>query len=111
MYGIDPEATAEIIEHMRASKIGDYAKWGRLAKKIRDARELSPEEQDYFTRFARVYDRSGVTARSRIFHVRLSDEDPRPKCCQCGQASEFYCNQNDVYLCGAHVIGHDENEL
>ncbi len=111
MYEMDAKATAEIIERMKASRIGNYAKWNILIKKIRNDEELSATDANYLSNFTRIYKSSRVTAHSRILHLRLSDEDPRPKCQQCGKRSEFYCNQNDAYFCRIHVIGHDENEI
>ena len=110
MYSIDPKTTIDLIERMKAARVGDYAKWQRLSGKIRKGRSLDADEINYFATFARIYKNSTITARSGILHVRLSKEDEKPKCMVCGEESAFYCNQNDAYFCGTHVIGHDENE-
>jgi len=107
---MDPRAAIEMIERMKLARIGEYDRWERLAKKIRGGQALEEGEAAYLARFARIYRDSGVTSRSRILHVRLSEEDQRPKCLTCGERSEFYCNQNDAYFCAAHIVGHDENE-
>ncbi len=109
-YDTDPKATIELIERMKLARIGEHARWERMAKKIRGSQVLEGGEVAYLARFARVYNDSGVTSRSRILHVRLSEEDQRPKCLACGEKSEFYCNQNDAYFCATHIVGHDENE-
>ncbi len=107
---VDPRGTIELIERMKLARVGEHARLERLAKKIRNMQALGEDEVEYLARFARVYNGSGVTSRSRILHVRLSEEDQRPRCQVCEEKSEFYCNQNDVYLCAAHIVGHDENE-
>ena len=48
--------------------------------------------------------------RSRYYHRKLSNEEPKPKCSMCELNSMYYCNMNDQYFCETHVIGHDDNE-
>ena len=48
---------------------------------------------------------------SKIYHIKLSDDDKKPKCALCDQQSMFYRNMNDLYYCNIHVVGHDENEV
>jgi len=110
VYDVDPKTTIELIERMKVAKVGEYDRWVKLAKKIKGRQALEEDEIDYLARFARTYRGPGVTSRSRILHVRLSEEDQKPKCLMCGEKSEFYCNQNDAYFCAAHIVGHDENE-
>ena len=47
---------------------------------------------------------------SKIYHIKLSDDDKKPKCALCDDFSIFYCNMNDLYYCENHIVGHDENE-
>ena len=110
MYHTDPDATTELIQRMRLARMGDYTKWKKLVRKINNHQMFTEEEMSYFTMYARMYKKSKTTARSRILHVRLSEEDTKPKCQSCRRRSEFYCNQNDAYFCSIHIVGHDENE-
>ncbi len=110
MYDVDPGAALEIIERMRLARIGEYRRWCRLASRIKRSGEVSADDAAYLARFARVYDGARRGTRTRIYHVRLSEEDERPGCQTCRRESEFYCNQNDAYFCAVHVVGHDENE-
>ena len=48
---------------------------------------------------------------SRTYHIKLSEDDKKPKCALCNKESLFYCNMNDLYYCQKHVVGHDENEI
>ena len=48
---------------------------------------------------------------SKIYHIKLSDDDKKPKCALCNNFSIYYCNMNDLYYCEVHIVGHDENEL
>ena len=48
---------------------------------------------------------------NRIYHIKLSEDDKKPKCALCDKESLFYCNMNDIYYCQKHVVGHDENEI
>lgn len=68
-------------------------------------------EVEYYTRITRIYNKTGIVVRSKNYHRKLSSEDIKPKCKECGNISEFYCNMNDQYYCLAHVVGHDENEF
>ena len=47
---------------------------------------------------------------NRVYHIKLSKDDRKPKCALCDNMSLFYCNMNDLYYCINHVVGHDENE-
>ena len=42
---------------------------------------------------------------------KLSKEDEKPPCKECGEDSLYYCNMNDQYFCNIHVVGHDKNEV
>lgn len=108
--GADPDATADLIERVRSSGVGERGRWDRMARRVRRGGALSGEDAAYLSSFARIYGDSGVTPRSRMLHTRLSAEDAKPRCASCGRASEFYCVQNDAYFCGVHVVGHDSNE-
>jgi len=108
---IDVKNTLEIIERMKFARIGEYRKWERIAKKIKNDQNLSASELEYFTTFTRIYKNLGASNRSKIFHTRLSANDVKPKCHLCGNESEFYCNMNDQYFCIIHIVGHDENEF
>ena len=110
LRGADAGATAEIVRRMRRARIGDRRRWQRIEAKLKRSQDLSGDEAGYVATLSRIYGDAGVTVRTRILHTRLSEEDPRPGCLSCGGPSEFYCNQNDAYLCGACVVGHDENE-
>ena len=110
MSEIDKQKTLEIIERMQLAKIGEYKKWESLIKKLNKEQELNPEEIEYISSLARIY-KEKVTPRSKLYHVRLSENDKKPKCNMCSENSEFYCNMNDAYYCPTHVIGHDENEI
>lgn len=48
---------------------------------------------------------------NRVYHIKLSEDDKKPKCTLCHKESLFYCNMNDLYYCHKHVVGHDENEI
>jgi len=108
---IDTKITLEIIERMKLAQIGEYRKWEKIIKKIKNDQNLSASELGYFTNFTRIYKNLGASNRSRIFHTRLSSHDIKPKCHSCGSESEFYCNMNDQYFCIIHIVGHDENEF
>lgn len=107
---IDTELTINIIKRMQQAKIGNYAKWTKMIKKVSKHRPLNEYEQRYFATFTRIYKKGKITPRTKIFHIKLSEEDSKPKCSTCQLESSFYCNQNDAYFCKIHVIGHDENE-
>ena len=108
---IDSKTTLEIIERMKLAQIGEYRKWEKIVKKIKNEQNLSPSELGYFTNFTRIYKNLGISYRSKIYHTRLSSQDIKPKCHLCGKESEFYCNINDQYFCIIHIVGHDENEF
>jgi len=108
---IDTKKTIEIIERMKLAQIGEYKKWEKIVKKIKNDETLSPSELGYFTNFTRIYKNLGLRNRSEIYHTRLSEHDIKPKCTICGNESQFYCNMNDQYFCTIHVVGHDENEF
>ena len=108
---IDQKKTLELIQRMKLAKIGDYKKWESLIKKINLGLGLNDEELMYFSSLTRIYKDSKVTSRSKIYHIKLSDQDKKPPCKMCANESLFYCNMNDSYFCTAHVVGHDDNEL
>jgi hypothetical protein len=108
---IDSEKTIDIIERMKFAKIGKYKKWERIIKKIKNDQTLNPEELEYYSNLTRIYKNSSVTNRSKIYHTKLSIEDKKPPCKECGKDSLYYCNMNDQYFCNIHVVGHDKNEV
>jgi len=108
---IDSKKTLEVIERMKLAKIGKYDKWEKIIKKIKNEQPLNPGEVEYFTNLTRIYKDSRVTSRSKIYHTKLSDQDEKPPCKECGKNSLYYCNMNDQYFCSTHVVGHDENEF
>ncbi|HJM00769.1 MAG TPA: hypothetical protein QF456_01800 [Nitrosopumilus sp.] len=108
---IDSKKTLEIIERMKNAKIGNYKKWELMIKKIRNNQILNPEELEYYSNLTRIYKNSSVTTRSKIYHTKLSSEDQKPPCKECGDQSLYYCNMNDQYFCNIHIVGHDENEI
>ncbi len=110
-FPIDSKKTLEIIERMKLAKIGKYDKWEKIIKKIKNEQPLNPGEVEYFTNLTRIYKDSRVTSRSKIYHTKLSDQDEKPPCKECGKNSLYYCNMNDQYFCSTHVVGHDENEF
>ena len=107
---MDTESTVELIERMKFARIGKYDKWQKIIKKLQNQEKLNRYEEDYFMRFTRIYKNSKISSRSKTIHVKLSNEDYKPKCQTCEEYSEFYCNQNDAYFCVNHIVGHDENE-
>ncbi len=110
-FPIDSKKTLEIIERMKLAKIGKYDKWKKIIKKIKNEQPLNPGEVEYYTNLTRIYKDSRVTSRSKIYHTKLSDQDEKPPCKECGKNSLYYCNMNDQYFCSTHVVGHDENEF
>ena len=108
---IDSKKTLEVIERMKLAKIGEYGKWEKIIKKIKNEQPLNPGEVEYFTNLTRIYKDSRVTSRSKIYHTKLSDQDEKPPCKECGKNSLYYCNMNDQYFCSTHIVGHDENEF
>ncbi len=110
-HPVDSKKTLDIIERMKLAQIGEYKKWEKIIKKIKEDQDLLPTEYEYISNFARIYKNSSTTIRSKNYHTRLSEHDVKPPCKDCGEKSEFYCNMNDEYFCTVHVVGHDENEL
>ena len=108
---INIEKTLEIIERMKLAKIGDYKKWETIIKKINKKQGLNAEELEYYSNLTRIYKDSSVTGRTKIYHTKLSKEDEKPPCKECGENSLYYCNMNDQYFCNIHVVGHDKNEV
>jgi len=108
---IDTIKTLEIIERMKLAKIGDYKKWNIIIKKIKNKKELNPQDLEYFSNISRIYKDSNVVIRSKLYHTKLSEHDEKPACRICGNNSAYYCNMNDQYFCTIHVVGHDENEF
>lgn len=108
---IDKQKTLEIIERIKLAKIGNYNKWQKIIKKIKNEQSLNPGEIEYFTNLTRIYKNSIITNRSKIYHTKLSEQDEKPTCKECGKESLYYCNMNDQYFCTIHVVGHDENEF
>ncbi|MDX1596353.1 MAG: hypothetical protein R3327_05375 [Nitrosopumilaceae archaeon] len=105
----DKKKTLEIIEKLKTTRIGEYKKWQKIAKKIKEDVELNPDEYYYIATLSRTYGQ--IKVKSRIYHTRLSDIDEKQMCKSCGNEAQFYCNMNDEYFCSIHVVGHDENEL
>lgn len=108
---IDDKKTLGIIEQLKFAQIGEYKKWGKIIKKIKENQDLSSMELEYFSKFTRIYKNSTITNRSKIYHTRLSERDVKPPCKTCKEKSEYYCNMNDEYFCTIHVVGHDKNEI
>ena len=108
---IDYEKTIGIIERMNQARIGDYRKWKKIIKKIRNEEPLKPEEVEYYTTLTRIYKNAKVTSRSKTHHTKLSEQDEKPPCNTCGDDSLYYCNMNDQYFCTVHLVGHDKNEF
>ncbi len=108
---IDSKKTLEVIERMKLAKIGKYDKWEKIIKKIKNEQPLNPGEIEYYTNLTRIYKDSSITNRSKIYHTKLSEQDEKPPCKECGKKSLYYCSMNDQYFCTIHVVGHDENEI
>ncbi len=108
---MDSKKTLEVIERMKLAKIGKYKKWESIIKKIRDDRPLSSEDLKYYSSLTRIYKNSDITARSKLYHTKLSELDEKPPCKECGKNSAYHCNINDQYFCTIHVVGHDKNEF
>ena len=108
---VDSKKTLEVIERMKHAKIGEYKKWGKIIKKIKNEESLNFQELEYYTNLTRVYKNSEITNRSKIYHSKLSEFDKKPPCDSCGENSQYYCNMNDQYFCEIHIVGHDENEF
>ncbi|GKS66783.1 hypothetical protein YTPLAS73_03300 [Nitrosarchaeum sp.] len=108
---IDTIKTLEIIEKMKLAKIGEYKKWNKIIKKIKNEKKLEPQDFEYFSNISRIYKHSNISPRSKAYHAKLSKHDEKPPCKICGNNSEYYCNMNDQYFCMLHVVGHDENEF
>ncbi len=108
---IDYEKTLEIIERLKLAKIGKYEKWESIIKKIKNKQILNPDELKYYLNLTRIYKNLEITSRSKIYHTKLSLEDEKLPCSQCGKDSLYYCNMNDQYFCNIHVVGHDKNEI
>ncbi len=108
---IDSEKTIEVIEKMKLAKIGKYKKWNTIIKKIENQTPLNQGELEYYTNLTRIYKNSNITSRSKVYHTKLSMQDEKPPCNECGSDSLYYCNMNDQYFCTIHVVGHDENEF
>lgn len=110
-FPIDSQKTLEVIERMKLAKIGEYKKWEVIIKKIKNDVPLNQGELDYYSNLTRIYKDSTITSRSKVYHTKLSEQDEKPPCKECGEDSSFYCNMNDQYFCTVHVVGHDENEI
>jgi len=108
---IDFEKTLDVIEGMKVAKIGNYKKWESMIKKIKKDQPLNIGELKYYTNLTRIYKYSSITSRSKVYHIKLSNQDEKPRCNICGGDSLYYCNMNDQYFCTVHVVGHDENEF
>ena len=108
---LDSKKTLEVIERMKLAKIGEYKKWEKIIKKIKNEESLNFQELEYYTNLTRAYKNSEITNRSKIYHSKLSEFDKKPTCDSCGENSQYYCNMNDQYFCEIHVVGHDENEF
>ena len=110
-HSIDYKKTLDMVERMKLAKIGEYQKWEKIIKKLKNQEDLLPAESEYFSNFSRIYKKLAPTTRSKNYHTKLSKHDEKPPCKTCGDNSEFYCNMNDEYFCIIHVVGHDENEF
>lgn len=108
---INSEKTIDVIERMKHAKIGNYKKWEKIIKKIRNEEPLKPGEVEYYTTLTRIYKNANVTIRSKAYHTKLSEQDKKPPCDICGNDSLYYCNMNDQYFCTIHIVGHDKNEI
>ena len=108
---INLKKTIEVIERMKLAKIGNYQKWEVMIKKINKKQTLSPEELQYYSNLTRIYKDSTISNRTKIYHTKLSQEDEKPPCKECGEDSLYYCNMNDQYFCNIHVVGLDKNEV
>ena len=108
---LDSEKTLEVIERMKLAKIGEYDKWEKIIKKIKNMVPLNQGELEYYTNLTRIYKDSNITNHTKIYHTKLSEQDEKPSCQVCGEESLYYCNMNDQYFCPIHVVGHDENEI
>ncbi len=108
---IDSQKTLEVIERMKLAKIGKYKKWEAIIKKIKNEQSLTTGELEYYTNLTRIYKDSNITSKSKIYHTKLSKQDEKPPCKECGENSLYYCNMDDQYFCSIHVVGHDENEF
>ena len=82
---MDSEKTIEVIERMKLAKIGKYKKWESMIKKIKNEQILNPEELKYYSNLTRIYKNLVVTSRSKIYHTKLSLEDEKPPCKECGK--------------------------
>ena len=96
---------------MKRSGIGERSRWNKISKRIEEYEKLSKEDLEYFARLTRIYKESSIKVRPKTYHLKLSKDDEKPPCNNCGNNSEFYCIMNDAYFCSVHVIGHDKNEL
>jgi hypothetical protein len=108
---IDSKKTVEVIERLKLAKIGEYKKWESLIKKIQNDESLNADDLAYFTNFSRIYKNAQITHKTKMYHTKLSENDEKPPCKECGEDSLYYCNMNDAYFCPTHVVGHDDNEL
>ena len=106
----DKEKTLELIQQLKSAKIGENNKWNAILKKLNQNLELNEKDIQYFSTLTRIYKDGRTSARSKFYHVRLSEDDSKPPCKNCGNKSQFYCNLNDEYFCSNHICGHDENE-
>ena len=101
---INLEKTLEIIERMKIAKIGDYKKWEIIIKKINKQQDLNAEDVESYSNLTRIYKDSAVTSRTKIYHTKLSKEDEKPPCKECGEDSLYYCNMNDQYFFNIHFV-------
>ena len=108
---MDSKKTVEIIERLKLAKIGKYDKWESLIKKIQNNVNLTADDIAYFTNFTRIYKDGQIFHKTKMYHTKLSENDTKPPCKECGNDSLYYCNMNDAYFCSTHVVGHDDNEL
>ncbi len=103
--------TLEVIEKLKIAKIGEHKKWNMLIKKIKNKKNITTSDMEYFSNMTRIYKGSSTAVRSKVYHSKLSEHDEKPSCKICGKDSAYYCNMNDQYFCMIHVVGHDENEF
>ena len=108
---MERQAILDVIGQMERARIGSPNKWKRVARKVRSDLPLTTAESEYYARLTRIYKDTRVTGtHTGRYHIRLSENDDRPRCATCQADSEYYCNMNDQYFCQIHVVGHDGNE-
>jgi len=111
MKKLDRKKTVDIINNIKYSGIGDSKIWESLIRKINAGEDISKNDKDYFVKFSSIYKEGKISSRTKIYHIKLGDDDSKPVCKMCDDISQYYCNMNDQYYCPVHILGHDDNEL